>query len=91
VRRPARASMPHVPHAKAIRDLAAHFDDYAVGEGWLQKPTAEGAPPSIREQNLAVLLFWADTDGTFIDLGEKRVECARLRRQWPSWRRSSSA
>lgn len=61
------------PDAEDLRDMVAHLDEYAVGKGWRQRPKHEGAPAPIREQNLVVLPFWTDGSGTFVDLGDKRV------------------
>jgi hypothetical protein len=66
------------PDAEELRDMIAHLDDYAVGSGWRQQATEDGAPPSISEQNLAVTPFWVgdsgEYSGTYIDLGDKRIE-----------------
>lgn len=59
------------PDAEDLRDLVAHLDAYAVGEGWRQ--IGKRLPP-ISEQNLATFIFWADGGGTIVDLGDHRLD-----------------
>jgi hypothetical protein len=57
----ARASFDAVaPHAKAIRDLVAHLDEYAIGGG--RRQTGAAGPP-ISDRNLRSLVYWPVDDG----------------------------
>lgn len=57
--------------------MVAHWDEYAVGSGWRQRPTADGTPPPLSEQNLFPVPFWmgdaGDEGSTYLDLGDKRL------------------
>jgi hypothetical protein len=56
--------------AETLRDLVAHLDAYAVGEGWRQ--TGKRMPP-LGEQYLATFIYWSDGGGTVLDLGDQRL------------------
>jgi hypothetical protein len=56
--------------AEALRDLVAHLDDYAVGEG--RRQTGE-ALPQISERYLSTLIYWGDGGGTFLSLGDEEM------------------
>lgn len=58
------------PDAERLRDLVAHLDEYAVGEGWRQ--TGQGMPP-LDERYLATFIYWSDGGGTVLDLGDQRL------------------
>ena len=54
------------PYARHLRDLVAHLDAYAVGEGWRQ--TGKRKPP-ISKRYIASFISWSDGGGTVLDLG----------------------
>lgn len=56
---------------RALRDLVAHLDEYAVGEGWRQKGKR---PHPISEKYVSALLWWADGGGTMLRLGHDAVD-----------------
>jgi hypothetical protein len=58
------------PDTNALRDLVAHLDAYAVGEGWRQ--TGKQLPP-ISEKYLSPLIWWGDGEGTMLNLGKERL------------------
>jgi hypothetical protein len=57
--------------AEDLRDLVAHLDGYAVGEGWRQ--TGQRMPP-LKEPYLATFMYWGDGGGTNLNLGDKRLD-----------------
>jgi hypothetical protein len=59
-----------VPDAEALRDLISHLDEYAVGQGWRQQ--GKGAP-AISDRYLATFIYWADSGGTIVNLGDAQV------------------
>ena len=54
------------PCAKSIRDVAAHLDAYAVGEGKRQQ---EGQSSPVAERHVEQFIFWTDSGGTVLNLG----------------------
>jgi hypothetical protein len=60
-----------VPHAETIRDLVAHLDEYATGQG--QRQVAKRTPP-IREKYLSVLLYWTENGRTYLHLGQEQID-----------------
>jgi hypothetical protein len=58
------------PDTNALRDLVAHLDAYAVGEGWRQ--TGKQLP-TISEKYLTPLIWWGNGGGTMLNLGEERL------------------
>lgn len=74
----ARARFDYVcPDAEGLRDLVAHLDDYAVGSGVRQRPTSEGSPASITEENVSPLAYWVNAergDSTYLNLGDKQLD-----------------
>jgi hypothetical protein len=61
----ARARFDRVgPDAKDLRDLVAHLDDYAVGEGRRQT----GEQPTITDRHPSVLIYWGEGTGTMLSL-----------------------
>lgn len=67
----ARARFDHVsPDAEALRDLVAHLDAYAVGEGWRQT----GDPPELTDRYLETFLSWPDDGSTKLNLGDTYLE-----------------
>jgi hypothetical protein len=54
------------PNAVKLRDLVAHLDAYAVGEGWRQ--TGKRVPP-LSDQNLVTFIYWSEGGGTVLDSG----------------------
>ena len=68
----ARARFDHVnPNSKALRDIAAHLDAYAVGEGWRQ---TEKRKPPLSDQNVDTFLYWPDSGSTMLNLGDTYLE-----------------
>ena len=59
-----------VPGAEKLRDLVAHLDAYAVGEGWRQTGKAT---PALAEQYLASFIYWGEGGTTVFDLGGERL------------------
>jgi hypothetical protein len=59
-----------VPDVEALRDLVAHLESYAVGEGWRQ--TGQGVPP-ISEQHVATFIYWTDGGSTVLNLGGEQL------------------
>jgi hypothetical protein len=64
------------PHAKAIRDLVAHLDEYATGAGRRQTGDAQ-APVTTR--NLSSIVYWfVDDDGaprgTVLRFGDEELD-----------------
>jgi hypothetical protein len=57
------------PDAKELRDLVAHLDAYAVGQGRHQT----GTMPRIAERNLETFMYWGDGGGTELRLGDKQL------------------
>jgi hypothetical protein len=55
---------------RALRDLVAHLDAYAVGEGWRQQ--GRQLPP-ISETFVTALIWWGDGGGTMVNLGEEQL------------------
>lgn len=53
--------------ANDLRDLIAHLDEYAVGEGWRQ--TGRSEQPQLGDKYLSTFLYWSDGGGTMINLG----------------------
>lgn len=58
------------PHAKALRDVAAHLDDYAVGQG--RRQTGKATPP-IERKNVETFMFWTDGGGTILRLEDEEL------------------
>jgi hypothetical protein len=64
----ARARFDHVcPDAKGLRDIAAHLDAYAAGEGWRQT----GGQPPLSDQYVDTFLYWTDGGSTMLHLGDQ--------------------
>jgi hypothetical protein len=59
------------PDAKALRDLVAHLDEYAVGGG--QRQAGKMVPP-LSESYLETFIYWTDGGGTNLSLGDKRLD-----------------
>jgi hypothetical protein len=55
-------------HAGDLRDLIAHLDEYAVGEG--QREKGKRKPP-LSQPYLWTFLSWSDGGGTFLNLGTR--------------------
>jgi hypothetical protein len=58
---------------ETLRDLVAHLEAYAVGEGWRQTGKSKKLPP-ITERNLATLMWWPNGGGTTLRVGEEGVD-----------------
>lgn len=56
--------------AGMLRDLVAHLDDYAVGEGHRQTGKRM---PALGDQYLSTFIWWGNGGGTVLDLGDKRL------------------
>src|SRR5206468_2656731 len=61
-----------VPDAEALRDLIAHQESYAVGEGWRQTRQQPGRSP-ISDPYLANFIYWTDGGSTVLNLGPEGV------------------
>jgi hypothetical protein len=59
------------PDAEALRDLVAHLDAYAVGEGKRQR--GEGKPPAISQKYVSMLISWSDAEGTTVNVGMEQL------------------
>ncbi|SRR6266545_3556382 len=59
------------PGAKELRDLVAHLDSYAVGEGWRQ--TGKRLPP-LSDKYPATFIYWTEDGGTVLDLGDQQLD-----------------
>jgi hypothetical protein len=55
---------------EALRDLVAHLDEYAVGEGHRQTGKRT---PRISEKYLSPLIWWGDGEGTMLNLGTEQL------------------
>jgi hypothetical protein len=58
------------PDAEELRDLVAHLDAYAVGQG--RRQTGRAMPP-LAEEHLETFLYWGNGGGTELRLGDKQV------------------
>jgi hypothetical protein len=58
------------PDAAELRDLVAHLDAYAVGQGLRQTGKAM---PLLGEQHLETFMYWGDGGGTELSLGDKQL------------------
>lgn len=56
--------------AENLRDLVAHLDAYAVGEGWRQ--TGDKTPP-LRNPYVDTFLWWSDGGGSMLSVGDKEL------------------
>jgi hypothetical protein len=63
------------PQAETIRDIAAHLDAYAVGEGDRQTETGRGRPaqPPVTESNVTPFIFWTNGGGTRLQLADEEL------------------
>jgi len=59
------------PHAEAIRDIAAHLDAYAVGQGDRQTGRGRQVRKAVTERNLGPLVYWTNGGGTVLELGDE--------------------
>jgi hypothetical protein len=55
----------------ALRDLVAHLDEYAVGEGWRQQGKRQ---PPISEKYVSALMWWLNGGGTMLRIGEEEFD-----------------
>jgi hypothetical protein len=58
------------PDAKELRNLVAHLDAYAVGQG--RRQTGKAMPP-LAEEHLETFMYWGDGGGTELGLGDKQL------------------
>jgi hypothetical protein len=63
------------PRAEALRDLVAHLDEYAIGQG--RRQTGKAGPP-INDPYVRTQVYWGVDDdgtpqGTVLDLGRESV------------------
>jgi hypothetical protein len=61
-----------IPDAEALRDLIAHQESYAVGEGWRQTQQQPGRTP-ITDRYLTNFIYWTDGGSTILNLGPEGV------------------
>jgi hypothetical protein len=59
------------PGAEMLRDIAAHLDAYAAGEGWRQ--TGKREPP-LSDRYVETFLYWGDGGSTMLHLGDQYLE-----------------
>ena len=59
-----------VPQTEALRDLIAHLDEYAVGQG--QRQVGKRLPP-MKSEPVSALLYWTETGHSWISLGDAQV------------------
>ena len=60
--------------AKAIRDIAMHLDDYALGEG--NRQTGKQGPP-VTERYVRNTVYWTDRNESYISLGGDQLSVER--------------
>ena len=60
--------------AKAIRDLAMHLDDYAIGEG--NRQTGKQGP-RVTERYVRNTVYWTDRNESYISLGGDQLSVER--------------
>jgi hypothetical protein len=60
--------------AKMIRDIAAHLDEYAVGEGNRQQADLRPGESRVTETNVSPLIYWGDGGGTQLVLADERLD-----------------
>ena len=66
----ALARFEHVcPDAEGLRNIAAHLDEYATGEGWRQ--TGRQKPP-LSDRYVDTFLYWGGS-GTMLKLGDQHL------------------
>jgi hypothetical protein len=61
------------PDTKGLRDLVAHLDEYAVGEGRRQIGKQSPPMPRISDKYLWALIYWGDGGGTIMSLGGEHL------------------
>jgi hypothetical protein len=59
------------PNAEAIRDIATHLDEYAVGEGERQIGRARKPLPPVTETYVTPFIYWTDSGSTIIKLADE--------------------
>ena len=60
--------------AKAVRDIAMHLDDYAIGEG--NRQTGKQGPP-MTERYVRNTVYWTDRNESYISLGGDQLSVER--------------
>jgi hypothetical protein len=55
--------------AKAIRDVAMHLDDYAVGQGNRQVGRHRAGESAITDRNVKAFIYWTDAGESYLTLG----------------------
>ncbi|HEY0344575.1 MAG TPA: hypothetical protein VGC59_08000 [Solirubrobacteraceae bacterium] len=71
---PARAAFDLVgARAGALRDVAAHLDAYAVGEGDRQTGRGRQHEPAVTERHVEQFISWTESGDTLLALGEDRL------------------
>jgi hypothetical protein len=58
------------PNAEALRDLVAHLDAYAVGEGDRQ---TKDTPRPVSRPYVSPLIYWGNGGGTILALGDDQL------------------
>ena len=61
---------PPAEMSRGLRDLAAHLDEYAVGRGLRQTGKLK---PGLSDPHVRTLVYWSDTDDTYVSLGDKSL------------------
>jgi hypothetical protein len=62
------------PDTKRLRDLVAHLDAYAVGEGLRQIGKQSPPIPPISDKYLWALIYWGNGGGTIVNLGGEQLD-----------------
>jgi hypothetical protein len=71
----ARDAFDQVGHrAEKLRDIAAHLDDYAVGEGNRQQGRQRGGDPPVTESHVNPLIYWGNGGGTMLVLADEQLD-----------------
>ena len=74
-RREFRAAVDCSP--SAIRDVAMHLDEYAVGEGNRQIGRGRSGEAAIKTRNVKASTFWTNRGESYLDLGGHRLSVDR--------------
>jgi hypothetical protein len=61
------------PDADAIRDIAAHLEAYAVGEGDRQTDRGRPGQSPVTEPNVTPLIYWTDGGETHLRLADDEL------------------
>lgn len=62
------------PDTGDLRDLVAHLDEYAIGDG--QRQTG-ARTPRLDDTNVESFIYWVDGGGTLLNLGDRSLDLRR--------------